>query len=230
MSRYATLITQEGANDDLVKELGDAVSVLPYAKHVWAAIKWFRTKRVTQFLRGLGRATEAMSDDEKRRFQQVIDSDAGGALLSQYMDGVLKSSSRAAIAAYALLYADAYDMRYPRAFKATAGIALDGIPDWLIEIYLEILENLPAATGDLFRVVGIGTDLERWPKVRELCPTPAARASAINELIRRGLLIPSDWSGVRHGPQVVSFGYPDTSRLFLELLSQAHALALTLAE
>ena len=66
----------------------------------------------------------------------LINSTAGVEVLADYIDKVVRTSSKTASAALAILYADVDDKSYSPEFKLSAAIALEGISEEAIDSFL----------------------------------------------------------------------------------------------
>ncbi|HLF37376.1 MAG TPA: hypothetical protein VI520_05525 [Anaerolineales bacterium] len=190
---------------DLADEAGELAEVAPYLKYVVGAYRWYRSFRARQFLRSLSSATQSFTSEQRQKFEQVIKSDIGSELLADYAEKVLRTSSRTAIAALALLYADVDDVTYSREFKRATMIALEGISEDRIDAFVELSQvdefipdkNLPNVPYP----VAVANDkliAALSPEARELLESPELRITIISDLIRRGLLMP-DFASARLG-------------------------------
>jgi hypothetical protein len=217
---------------NLVGEVGDLTEYVPYVKYVFGAYRWFKTLRAKHFLRALSKSAEKMDEEDKSRLQDILKSKEGAEILADYVDVILRTSSKSAIAALALLYSDVKEQRYSLSFKLAAITVLEGISEQSIDAFLELLEvntfipnknqsNVPypvaVASDDLINSLN--------SPVRELLKPPETRITIISDLIRRGLLLPdfvsSRWSD---GDFYLTFGVSEEVKKYADLIRKARQL------
>jgi hypothetical protein len=102
-------------------------------RDVYVRVKHERWKN---FLRNIGSVSDEMSDAQRQQFEAFLDSEDGQELLTDFADRVVKTRSRTAIAALAILYSDPVLERYGSDFKAEAAQGLEGISERSIHTFL----------------------------------------------------------------------------------------------
>ena len=217
---------------DLADEAGELAEVAPYLKYVVGAYRWYRGFRARQFLRSLSGATQTFTGKQREKFEQVIKSDIGSELLADYAEKVLRTSSRTAIAALAMLYADVDDVTFSPEFKRATMIALEGISEDLIDAFVELSqvdefipdENLPNVPYP----VAVANDkliATLSSEAQKLLEPPVLRIMIISDLIRRGLLMP-DFGSARlsDGGVGLTFGIAEQTGNLRDVIIQARQL------
>jgi len=215
-----------------------ALEVIPYLKDAFSLIKWVKCKRLERFLRTLSKAGENFDAKKRQKFKKVIESEKGIEILADYADTVLRTSSKIGISALALLYSDFESERYSEAFKAKACLALHGISDDLIAVFLAVAslpEIEPPETGFKFcrndgpyPVYFLERELEaELRRVESKVYDYENLIASVNELIRRGLLLP-DYAVGRFGGPPMPFGLGETTHIFKKLLSSAKKYTIAL--
>jgi len=226
---YANWIDNEDIQD-LTDGVSDLAEYAPYIKYVVGAYKWYRTWRAKSFIRTLGKVAGNFSDEQRKNFERVIKSDEGSELLAQYIDTVIRTSSKTAIAALALLYADIDNKEYSPQFKLTAALALEGISETLVGIFLElslIQESAPLESSSVpYQIVFLNDNLvAKLPESGHILSAPESRVAIVKDLIHRGLLLPDYSKGrIGGGGVCVVFGISGTTRKLREMLRRARNL------
>ena len=90
---------------------GQALAGFKYYLSLKAAFDIARNRKIAAFLKGLDNVVDRLSEGDRATFERYIQSDAGRALLSEYVDAVLRARSTMAVAALAILYGDS-ERRY----------------------------------------------------------------------------------------------------------------------
>jgi len=217
---------------DLIGEAGELSKYMPYAKYVVGAYRWYRGYRARHFLKSLSTAADSFDKDGKARLEELLRSKEGGELLSEFVKTILNTSSKSAITAMALLYADVYGEKYSTEFKLSAVNAFEGISEQSIDAFLALSSvdsfihalNLPkvpypvAIASDKL-ISGLSSP------AKEILEPPEIRVTIISDLIRRGLLLP-DFASARLGDGGVglTFGISDFVYKFVELMQRARSL------
>ena len=217
--------------EDVASEVTDIAEFAPYVKYVVGAYKWYRTWRAKRFLRALRTAADEMPEAKKKALDRLLKSNEGGEILAQYVDSVLRTSSKTAIVALALLYADADHETYPREFKLAAALALEGISEQEVDAFLDlsqVTDFIPARNQpNPPYPVAVANDklIDSFPNTAEFLRPPATRVAVVNDLINRGLLLP-DFASARYSDGGVgpTYGVSDATRKFAGLLNAARAL------
>jgi hypothetical protein len=179
---------------EVAEEYGEIAKIVPYGKQLIKAYRWTKTHRIKRFLRSLDLATEEITEKRKRKFNKYIESEEGKELLSEYTDTVLRTSSKTATAALAILYADVDDEEYTKEFKVSACLGLMGITETLIDIFAELInvsmQSPPISDGPYSVYSFKPPVLTLNPVLRRLISNPGMGINAIQDLIGRGLLLP----------------------------------------
>lgn len=176
-------------------------------------------------------AVGEMPEAKKKAFEDLLKSNEGGEILAEYLDTVLRTSSKTAIAALAILYADTDHKRYSPDFKLAAAIALEGISEQKVDAFLDLSQAndfIPANNQpNPPYPVAVANDkfIDALPTTAGLLRPPATRAAIISDLINRGLLLP-DYASSRWGDGGVglTFGVSDTTEKFARLLREARSI------
>jgi hypothetical protein len=215
---------------DIVDDAADLGEIVPYLKHALAAYQFVRRQRVKWFLRSLKNATDELSPKKKEAFDRMINSTAGAEVLADYTDKVVRTSSKTASAALAILYADVDDKLYSPEFKLSAAIALEGISEEAIDSFLLLSdvkifvpsENQPEAPYPV--VIANDKLISDLNESLQILIDKETRVALIQDLINRGLFLP-DYGGARLGDGGVgiTFGIGEISKRFLILLSKARS-------
>ena len=228
-SSYRELVSFVEKMPDMIEEYGEIAKIFPYSKHVVAAYRWARTARIKRFLHSLSSVIDELSEEQRRKFDKIINSEAGGELLAEYSDAVLRTSSKTAIAALAILYADVDDKKYVQDFKVAACLVFQGITENSVEAFLELSRVSEVAEpingkGPYPMFSADDSLLEKLPNLRKLHRNAEELIISTNELIRRGLLLPEHFIG-RYGGTTCPFGVSDITHRFRELLILAKKYA-----
>ncbi len=119
---------------------------LAVPKHVIAAYKYQRVRRIRTFLFGLDSSVEDLPREDRARFDEYISSEEGGRLLADFVDEVVRNRSQTALASLAILFSSrpsAPDLD----FTARAARALEGISERTIDTFLAIFRVRPVPDG-----------------------------------------------------------------------------------
>jgi len=217
---------------DLVGEVGELSEFMPYAKYIVGAYRWYRSLRAKRFLQSMSRAADGMDDEEKAKLEKILKSKEGGELLAEFVKSILNTSSKSAITAMALLYADVEEGNYSTDFKLSAVNALEGISEQSIDAFLELSSvdtfipalNLPNVPYPVV-IASDGLIDKLNPPARDILGPPDSRVIIISDLIRRGLLLP-DFASARLGDGGVglTYGISDEITKFVQLIQSARSL------
>lgn len=222
---------------ELIEETADSelAEIIPYFEKAYKAYQWVKGLRMKRFLKSLGKAAEYLTESERKRLDQIISSKKGSELLAEYADSVLRTSSKTAITALALLYADLDDERYSPDFKRRASISLDGISDHQVDFYLELLvahdrldDNQKSGSDRAYSLSNISEIEQHHPEIDRLEDSYEGKIALINDLTRRGMLLPK--YGLRlpvlsgdedERSPMFEFGIPQWSYKLADLLHKA---------
>jgi hypothetical protein len=216
---------------DLIGEATDLAEFTPYVKAVLGAVSWFRRKRAKAFLRSLKDAADGLPPDKREALDKVMRSKAGAAILSEYAESVIRTSSETAIAAMALLYSDSENEIYSPQFKLAAAISLRGISEREVDVFLAlsgVKEFITAKNQpELPYPVAIANDglVTNFPGLADVLGPAESRVAIVHDLIGRGLLLP-DFASSRYGDGGVgvTFGIGAWSHTYRELLTRARSV------
>lgn len=201
----------------------DFFKVVPYAKHAISAYKLYRKWRISLFLKSIDFASHSLPQKDKAKFEKYISGEVGRELLAEYSDSVLSTSSKIAIAALGILYADVNNDIYTDDFKRIACRSLQGVTDGLMEAFILLCElEFKSETGP-YPLCAIDEDeLESNTALKERIETAEDAFACIGELIRRGMFLPDHIpSRVAGNKWFINFGVTEISLEIKKLLLKA---------
>lgn len=208
-------------------DLEAASKLFPYVRQALTAYQWVKRKRMSLFLRTLAKSEEKLDDRQKETFKRIISSEGGKELLAEYADSVIRTSSQTSIAALAILYGDVENEKYPAAFKSVAAIALEGISETAIDLFLALTQGqrvsrLVDDEGPYKIYFCSDHLLSFFPHLSHLRGQPEETVIIVNELIRRNLLLPDRPQARIAGDDFsIPYGLSETSQQFEKLLNSA---------
>lgn len=216
---------------DLIGEATDLAEFTPYVKAVLGAVSWFRRKRAKAFLKSLKGAADSLPPEKREALEKLMRSKLGAAILSEYAESVIRTSSETAIAAMALLYADAENEVYSPEFKLAAAISLRGISEREVDVFVALsgVDEFITAKNqpELPYPVAIANDglASKYPELADVLEPPESRVAVVRDLIGRGLFLP-DFASARlgDGGVGVTFGIGAWAHMYRELLMRARSL------
>ena len=150
-------------------------------------------ERVESFFRCIELRYEVMQESERAELEKVLNSDDGKKILASYVDAITQTSSDRVRMAVALLYCQDTDFQFSEHEQVQFINGVAGITDHMIDFYLmavsqeEIKGNLPYEKRIIREI-----ELDKLPMENldgEIV------YSYVNELIRRGLLLPEPEDG-----------------------------------
>jgi len=213
------------------------LEALPWFGSLMAANEGIKKWRLHSFLRAVDTAEGQLDPQARERLRDAANKLEGAELLVDYAERVVRTSSRIAITAFGLLYADPDDVVYTRGFRRLACEALEGISDDLVDLFLALLEAADfmisrprPSTGTSHQVPGGTVDvagpfvivLPQEDFLVERIGVEAARLySGHQQLTGRGLILADPSSGRFGGARSLAFGIGDDTRRFQGLLGQA---------
>ena len=206
-----------------LNDLEEIARVFPYLRTVITGVRLLQAKRLKWFLRALERKLSENPSEAKARLHKILSDPKAAELLAEYSEAVIRTSSRLANAALALLYADQADLRYTRDFKSRAAMAFRGIEDRTIKFFLVLAAGLgqeASDTSDPYQRYYLGTLVNGAPALAVVEPSPEGRFQMLFELQRRGLLLP-DWSSGGWGGGESGFGIGRDAASYRDLLIAA---------
>ncbi len=118
---------------ELATQAADAIG-WPFSA-LTAAAQLVAARRADLFYRSLD-ATVGAVGDQRRQLENFMGSEVGRELLGDFARSLIETSSRVAVSALAILYADYTDTVYRKSFKIGACWALRGVRDDTIELFL----------------------------------------------------------------------------------------------
>lgn len=233
----AELIEDVRREIERLKSVSQELEALPWYGFLVTALRGVKKARVHTFLRAIESAEENLDDQQRQQLRDAAHSEEGAALLTDYAESVVRTSSGIAIAAFGLLYAHPSDEEYPRAFRRLACEALEGISDELVTLFLALLDAADhmlsqprASTGRTHQVPGGTVDvfdpfiivLPKEDYLVERTGVDAARVYMGHQhLTGRGLLLADPSTGRWGGDPSLAFGIGEDTRRFQRLLARA---------
>jgi hypothetical protein len=216
--------------EDFVSEYDELAKLFPYAKQVVAAYKFVREKRMKRFLNTLSNAQEQLTSGERKYFGKLLESEDGQELLAEYADSVINTSSKTANIALALLYADVKTESFDESFKTLAALALRGISESAISLFIILIMNKDLMRMDSDPPYPLWTFSEKFIAevfdVNSEFRNAPFLYSSVSDLIRRGLFAPDHVLGAFVEPRIIiSFGITEITMSFYDLLSRAKEIA-----
>ncbi|MCK4818429.1 hypothetical protein KA005_21845, partial [bacterium] len=196
---------------------------VPYAKHAISAYKWYRNRRIALFFKSIDAASDSLPQKDKEKFEEYINSKPGREILAEYTDSILRTSSDTGIAALGILYADVNNEIYTHDFKRIACRAFEGATDALIDgfILLCSLEIKPEEGPYPLCHLTKG-QFESGQRFEEKIGTAEDVFALINELVRRGMLLPDHVPSRISGEQwFINYGVTEVSLKLKELIMKA---------
>ena len=216
---------------EFIGEAADLAEFTPYVKPVLGAVIWFRRKRVKDFLRSLKRADDDLPPEKRDTFQRLLKSRAGAAIVSEYVESVIRTASETAVAAMALMYSDAENEIYSPEFKLAAATALRGISEREVDVFIALSGVVEFRTSvkqpEPPYPIAIADDelVSQFPELADVLAPAETRVAIVRDLIARGLLLPdfasARWGG---GGADVPFGIGEWASKYRELFIRARSL------
>lgn len=222
-------MTTEGIESavDIVSEgVGEISEATPYVKQAVAAYKWVRKKRISTFIRSLDISSKEFSDKEQEKFAKYIADDYGQELLAEYSDTVLNTTSNIANSALGILYSDFGNAIYPEDIKQLVCYGLKGSTDHLLTVFILLCNIEPKDTKGPYPVCLLTKEeYEGYTALTATLSVPEDSFACVNDLIRRGLLLP-DHSTNRYGGKAwyCNFGITQKTLAIRDLLVKAKKL------
>ena len=197
--------------------------VVPYAKHAISAYKLYRKWRISLFLKSIDFASDSLPQKDKAKFEKYISGQVGRELLAEYSDSVLSTSSKIAIAALGILYADVNNDIYTDDFKRIACRSLQGVTDGLMEAFILLCELEFKSEAGPYPLCKLNEDeFQANTALKERIETAEDAFACIAELIRRGMFLPDHIpSRVAGGKWFINFGVTEISLEIKKLLLKA---------
>lgn len=211
---------------------------LPWYGLLRSAVRGAKRGRLHFFLRSVESAEAQLDEAQRERFCRATADPESQELLTDFAETVVRTSSRIAIAALGILYADQGATAFPPAFRRLACEALDGMSDDLVEAYLAIHaaalrmagQGYPGTRGVHRMQGGSIDDSGPYPvfflqhdwleKTEGLHAQPTI--AAVQHLLSRGIFLP-DFSPRVGGHPSVMVGIGDDTERFYQLLTKARA-------
>ena len=231
----SNLSIEEWANKFPIDELGDfedLAKIMPYVKYIIGGWKFIKNLRAKVFLKSLGKIIGDQSEEEKEKFRKILQSKEGIEILTEYFDDIMRTSSETAIAALAILYSETDNPDYPREFKLATSMALTGITEISISIFIELSKTKKFIPGEIgeevpYPIVVVDKDFlsTLTPETTHFLADPTSRIAFVNDLKQRGLFMP-DYASARWGSEGpdITFGISETTIKISNLLERAREL------
>jgi len=212
---------------DIMSKMADVVSdEIPYFNTAKKAYNFAQMKRISRFLKSINYAVSLLTEQDKGKFEKYINSEVGYDFLAEYSDSVLKTSSKIAISALGILFADSDNLYYSEQFKRIACYMLQGTTDDLIEVFL-IMSNLPTTRkGRPYWLCELdGNSYEQNDELRAATRSAEDLFAYISEFTRRGMFLPDHTpSRLSGGTWFVVFGITEITTQIRDLLIKAQKL------
>jgi hypothetical protein len=217
-----------------IDEIVDLFENLPKAGTIVKAIKYVKRKRIEHFFKTIDLALDDLPPDKKIRFNKYIEDEMGKEILNDFCDSVLTTSSKDAIAALGLLYADTDSAQYETDFKRLACYALRGITDDMMNGFMVLCNVKPFEEERMiYKIVRLSQDIyEENDELRNIFKTPENALALVDELIRRRMFLP-DHTSMRFADSKkwsVCFGTTEKTILIHELIARARKLTKTIKD
>jgi hypothetical protein len=151
-------------------------------------------KRVESFFKCVESRYEFMSEAERLKLNETLDSEDGKNILASYVDAITQTSCDRIRMAVALLYCQDSDFSFNEADQRTFISGVVGISDHLVDFFLEAVKQVPVPGN--------------YPYSRHIFQQCALSDIGVdnldgeivyaytNDLVRRGLLLPEPAVGV----------------------------------
>jgi hypothetical protein len=215
--------------DEIPEDYDDFFNEIPYAKQAISAYNWYRKWRISLFLKSIEFSAKPLSQKEKDKFEKYLNSKIGRELLAEYSDTVLRTSSKVAIAALGVLYADTDNEFYNIDFKRIACRALEGATDTLLNgfIFLCELDPKPETGPYPLRLLTQGF-IESNSQAKEIIGSAEDAFAIVNHLIRKSMLLPDHVpSRIGGGKWFINYGVTDISIKIKDLILKAKQIVET---
>ena len=212
-----------GYIDSLPEDYDEYFKAIPYAKHAISAFNWYRKRRIMVFLKSIDVASNSLQQEDKKKFEKYLNSNTGREILAEYSDSVLRTSSNTAIAALGILYADVNNDIYTDDLKRIACRAFEGATDGLLDSFVLLCDLETKPEDGPYPLCHLRKeDFEAEQKLQETIGTAEDVFALINELIRRGMLLP-DYvpSRISSKQWFINYGVTDISIKLKDLIMKA---------
>ena len=183
-------------------------------------------QRIREFLEYIDLRYESMTPEEQEKLNQHINSEFGQDILADYIDSILKTSSKRARMAVALLFCRDIDFNFNETETRTFVSAMNGMTDDLLDFFLEVSiletkkEDFPYPRAGIHDKIFERFSLKGWDE--------EAIFVNVTELIQLKILLPdpmthSNSFGSGTG-WAIWFGLTRTSTKIASLVRKAEAL------
>ncbi|MES2304658.1 MAG: hypothetical protein V4558_04085 [Gemmatimonadota bacterium] len=167
--------------------------------------------------------------EARQRLDELLATEAGAEILSDFADTAVRTASRTVGAALAILYTDSDNASYAPELKGQACVALDGLSDRAVDLFLyltEVEETDRAPDGAVESPVYFFDAIRaRKPEISTLAPSLAVQIALIDDLQNRGLLLREHtmrWGGA--GSTGVTYIVGDFTQVMRRLLLRARSV------
>lgn len=208
---------------------GTAIKLAQNTHSVFSKIYEERRKaRIKEFLNFVDLRYETMTIENKERLSEHINSEFGQDILSSYIDSIIKTSSKRARMAIALLFCKDMDFSVSEVEVRSFVSAMQGMTDNLLDFFLATVD-LETQT-ELLPYPRAGIHNLNFGKFKEMGWDEEAVFINVYELIGLRLLLPDPkkHSGARFGSSVegwaIWFGITQTSLKMVKLVRKAELL------
>lgn len=187
-----------------------------------------RQAKIREFLDFVDLRYEAMTIENQERLNEHINSDFGQEILSSYIDSIIKTSSKRARMAIALLFCKDMDFKVSEVEIRSFVSAMQGMTDNLLDFFLAAVE-LETQT-ELLPYPRAGIHNLNFSKFKEMGWDEEAIFINVNELIGLRLLLPDPKtsSGASFASDsegwAIWFGVTRTSLKMVNLVRKAELL------
>jgi len=198
-----------------------AATIPEMCKSIKGIVGNMQIKRVDRFLCALAVDSNTWAKQEINKFRRYVESAQGRELLEGYFDTVLHTSSLISNTALGLLYADFECEKYSAEFKRAACLSLNGMTDFLIEVFINLaVGNKEIRRINLFRVTA--KTLVDIPQLCDFAQTVEHLGVAINNLVSRGIFTPPPAPNFMENEEVAYlYSKTEMSQKYLTLFFEA---------
>ena len=148
--------------------------------------QWLRDRRFKAFLSGLNGAVDELPREDRERFESYINSERGGELLADFAEQAVRTRSKTALAALAVLFADPHA---DAERKTETAVALDGVSEQILDVFWLLHQRrnqIQPNGGDIGGLTNIIATQD--PVLRAAGWDGNVWLRAVDELVARGFL------------------------------------------
>jgi hypothetical protein len=209
-------------------EIISSKTALTVGKGIFSSLKSAyqarQTKRVESFFHCVELRYDYMNESERIELNEKLNSDEGESILASYVDAITQTSCDRVRMAVAMLYCNDPDFLFTTAEQRLFINSVVGITDRLVDFFL-MASTIKAIPGN-YPYSRHLISKEQLPYLSIENLDGEEIYSYINELIRRGLLLPEPATGVLGSDNswAVGFGTSARTQRFASLLRKAGQL------